>query len=123
MAQAKAAAGDRNVLVQGAYTAQRALEAGCWTSWTDPPDPGAARSWPSAVRGVAVARRAGGRPGDRHAAGHTHPLPRPSLTRSSSRLGVPGDHKGVDRDAAVGPAIRGLTSRAASDGPRSTARV
>ena len=28
MAQAKAAAGDRNVLVQGAYTAQRALEAG-----------------------------------------------------------------------------------------------
>jgi hypothetical protein len=49
MAQAKAAAGDRNVLVHGAYTAQRALEA----------DPGAARSWPSAVRGVAVARRAG----------------------------------------------------------------
>ena len=28
MAQAKAAAGDRNVLVQGADTAQRALEAG-----------------------------------------------------------------------------------------------
>lgn len=28
MAQAKAAAGDRNVLVKGAYTAQRALEAG-----------------------------------------------------------------------------------------------
>jgi dihydrofolate reductase len=28
MAQAKAAAGDRNVLVQGAYTAQRTLEAG-----------------------------------------------------------------------------------------------
>jgi dihydrofolate reductase len=28
MAQAKAAAGDRNVAVQGAYTAQRALEAG-----------------------------------------------------------------------------------------------
>jgi dihydrofolate reductase len=28
MAQAKAAAGDRNVMVQGAYTAQRALEAG-----------------------------------------------------------------------------------------------
>jgi dihydrofolate reductase len=28
MAQAKAAAGDRNVLVHGAYTAQRALEAG-----------------------------------------------------------------------------------------------
>jgi dihydrofolate reductase len=28
MAQAKAAAGNRNVLVHGAYTAQRALEAG-----------------------------------------------------------------------------------------------
>jgi dihydrofolate reductase len=28
MAQAKAAAGDRNVVVHGAYTAQRALEAG-----------------------------------------------------------------------------------------------
>ena len=28
MAQAKAAAGDRNVMVHGAYTAQRALEAG-----------------------------------------------------------------------------------------------
>ena len=28
MAQAKAAAGDRNVQVRGAYTAQRALEAG-----------------------------------------------------------------------------------------------
>jgi len=28
MARAKAAAGDRNVLVHGAYTAQRALEAG-----------------------------------------------------------------------------------------------
>ena len=28
MAQAKAAAGDRNVLVHGAYTAQQALEAG-----------------------------------------------------------------------------------------------
>jgi dihydrofolate reductase len=28
MAQAKTAAGDRNVLVHGAYTAQRALEAG-----------------------------------------------------------------------------------------------
>ena len=28
MARAKAAAGDRDVLVQGAYTAQRALEAG-----------------------------------------------------------------------------------------------
>ena len=30
MRQAKAAAGDRNVQVRGAYTGQRALEAGCW---------------------------------------------------------------------------------------------
>ncbi len=34
MAQAKAAAGERNEMVQGAYTAQRALEAVCWTSWS-----------------------------------------------------------------------------------------
>jgi dihydrofolate reductase len=33
MAQAKAAAGEQNVLVHGAYTAQRALEPACWTSW------------------------------------------------------------------------------------------
>src|SRR5438128_11267853 len=33
MAQAKAAAGDRNVLVHGAYTAQRALEAGGLAEW------------------------------------------------------------------------------------------
>src|SRR5688500_12260704 len=40
------------------------------------PDPGAVRWWPAAVRGLAVARRAGDPPGDRHAAGHAHPLPR-----------------------------------------------
>jgi hypothetical protein len=52
---------------------------------------GAVRSWPSAVRGVAVARRAGDRSGDRHAGGHSHPLPRPSLSRSTSGLlGVVG---------------------------------
>ncbi len=32
MAQAKAAAGDRNVLVHGAYTAQRRSRPACWTS-------------------------------------------------------------------------------------------
>ena len=32
MAQAKAAAGDKNVLVHGAYTAQRAPRPVCWTS-------------------------------------------------------------------------------------------
>jgi len=52
MAQAKAAAGDRYVLVHGAYTAQRALEAGVLDAAADPPDPGAVRAWPSAVRGV-----------------------------------------------------------------------
>ena len=30
---------------------------------------------------VAVARRAGDRPGDRYAGGHPHPLPRPALSR------------------------------------------
>jgi dihydrofolate reductase len=32
MAQAKAAAKAKNVMVHGGYTAQRALEAGCWTN-------------------------------------------------------------------------------------------
>ena len=108
MAQAKAAAGDRNVMVHGAYTAQRALEAGVLDELENPPDPGAVRWWPSAVRGVAVARRAGDRPGDRHAAGHPHPLPRPSLSRPTSSLGVPGDHQGVDRDTAVGAGDQGV---------------
>ena len=33
MAQAKAAAGERNVHVLGAYTAQRAPRPECWTTW------------------------------------------------------------------------------------------
>jgi dihydrofolate reductase len=33
MAQAKAAAGDRDVMVHGAYTAERALKAGSWTKF------------------------------------------------------------------------------------------
>jgi hypothetical protein len=78
IAQAKAAAGDRNVMVLGAYTAQRALKAGGLDE-LQKSDPGAVRSWSSTVRGVAVARRVGDRSGDRHAGGHTHPRPRPSL--------------------------------------------
>jgi hypothetical protein len=35
------------------------------------------------VRRLAVARRAGRSQGDRHAGGHPHPLPRPSLTRAA----------------------------------------
>ena len=80
MAQAKAAAGDRNVLVHGAYTAQRALEAGVLDELQIHQIPVLFGRWPSAVRGVAVARRAGDRSGDRHAGGHPHPLPRPSLS-------------------------------------------
>jgi len=72
MAQAKAVAGDGIVLVHGAYTAQRALEA--------PPDPGVVRRWPANVRGFAVASRTGDRPGDRHARGNTHPLSRSPLS-------------------------------------------
>ena len=86
MAQAKAAAGDRNVMVHGAYTAQRALEAGVLDELQIHQIPVLFGRWPSAVRGVAVARRAGDRSGDRHAGGHTHPLPRPSLSRSTSGL-------------------------------------
>jgi dihydrofolate reductase len=79
MAQAKAAAGGRDVLLHGAYTAQRALEAGVLDELQISPDPGAVRWRPSAVRHVAVAHRVGDRSGDRHAAGHPHPLPRTSL--------------------------------------------
>jgi dihydrofolate reductase len=61
MAQAKAAAGDRDVLVHGAYTAQRALGAGVPGRVADPSDPGAVRCWPSAVRRVALARGVAGR--------------------------------------------------------------
>jgi len=83
MAQAKAAAGGpqrvRARRVHGA-TGARGRRAG---RGADQSDPGAVRWWPSAVRGVAVARRAGDRSSDRHAGGHTHPLPHPSLTDHS----------------------------------------
>lgn len=52
-------------------------------------DPGAVRWWPSAVRGVAVARRAGDRSGDRHGGGHPHSLPRSPLSRSTMKQ-LPG---------------------------------
>ena len=55
MALAKAAAGDRDVLVHGAYTARTALEAGVLDELQIRPDPGAVRWWPSHVRGVALA--------------------------------------------------------------------
>jgi dihydrofolate reductase len=80
MAQAKAAAGDLNVMVHGAYTAQRARGRRPGRA-ADPPDPGAVRWRPSFVRTAAVARRAGNRPGDRCTRGHAHSLPRPSLSR------------------------------------------
>ena len=82
MAQTKAAAGERNVMVHGA-TSHRGGRAG---RVADSPNPGAVGAWPSAVRGVAVARRVGDRSGDRHAGGHAHPLSRPSLSRSPSSL-------------------------------------
>jgi dihydrofolate reductase len=83
MAQAKAAAGNLNVLVLGAYTAQRALEAGVLDELQIHQIPvlfGSGR----VIRSVAFADRAGDRSGDRHAGGHTHPLPRPSLSRSTA---------------------------------------
>ena len=79
MAQAKTAAGDRNVLVLGAAGAGGR---GPGRS-ADPPDPGAAGPGTPDVRRLAVARRAGRSPGDRHTGGHPHPLPRPSLTRAA----------------------------------------
>jgi hypothetical protein len=47
--------------VHGAYTAQRALEAGVLDELEIHQIPGAVRSWPSAVRGVAVTYRVGDR--------------------------------------------------------------
>ena len=43
MAQAKAAAGDRNVLVHGAYTAQTGARGGCPRRAADPPGPSVVR--------------------------------------------------------------------------------
>jgi dihydrofolate reductase len=85
MAQAKAAAGDRNVLVHGAYTAQRALEAGLLDELQIHQIPvlfGAGRRLfevlPSRVELEIV------RVIDTSEA--THPLPRPSLSRSTIGL-------------------------------------
>ena len=82
MAQAKAAAGDRDVLVHGAYTAQRALEAGVLDELQIHQVPVLFGGGRRLFERVAVARRAGDRPGDRHAGGHPHPLQRPSLSRA-----------------------------------------
>ena len=51
---------------------------------SDPSDPGATRHRAPAVRHLAVADRTGDRPGDRHTAGHPHPLPCPPLSRPAS---------------------------------------
>jgi dihydrofolate reductase len=78
MAQAKAAAGNLNVLVLGAYTAQRALEAGVLDELQIHQIPvlfGSGR----VIRSVAFADRAGDRSGNRHAGCHAHPLSRSSL--------------------------------------------
>ena len=86
MAQAKAAGGRQER--PGARCIYGTTSAGGWCAGraADPPDPGAVRRWPSAVRGVAVAHRVGDRSGDRHAGGHPHPLPRASLSCSASGL-------------------------------------
>lgn len=83
MDNAKAAAGDRNVArrVHGATGARGR----CAGRAANPPDPGAVRWWPPAVRRVAVARRVGDHSGDRYAGRHAHPLLRPKLSRSTLR--------------------------------------
>ncbi len=84
MAQAKSVAGDRDVFVHGAYTAQRALQAGVLDELPDPPDPGAARRGAPPVRRPGVADRTGHRSCDRHADGDASPLPGPPVTRTPS---------------------------------------
>ena len=88
MAQAKAAAGDRNVLVHGAYTAQRALEAGVLDELQISQVPVLFGGGRRLFDVLPVAHRTGDREGDRHAAGHPHPLPRSPLAEGSSRLCV-----------------------------------
>ena len=84
MAQAKAAAGDRDVLVHGAYTAQRALEAGVLDELQIHQIPVLLGGGRRLFDVLPSQRRVGDRPGDRHAGGHPHPLPRPSLSRSEA---------------------------------------
>ena len=48
--RAKAAAGDRDVMMHGAYTAQEALKAGVLDADRDPAPAGAARPGPTALR-------------------------------------------------------------------------
>jgi hypothetical protein len=81
MAQAKAAAGDRYVLVHGAYTAQRALEAGVLDQLVIQQIPVLFGSGRRQFE-VLPSRGAGDRSSDRHAGGHTPALPRASLSRS-----------------------------------------
>ncbi len=84
MAQAKAAAGDRDVQVLGAYTAQRALEAGVLDELQIHQIPVLLGQGRRLFDVLPSLIRAGDRPSDRHAGGHPHPLPRPSLSRSTA---------------------------------------
>ena len=85
MAQAKAAAGASYVLVQGAYTAQRAVEAGVLDELRIHQIPvlfgrgrGLFEVLPARVELEIVQ-------GDRHAGRHPHPLPHPPLSRAEAR--------------------------------------
>ena len=79
MAQAKAAAGDRNVMVHGAYTAQRALEAGVLDELQIHQIPVLFGRGRRLFESAACAHRIGDRPSDRYTGGHPHPLPCPPL--------------------------------------------
>ena len=80
MAQAKAAAGDRDVQVRGGATRRNGRSRpGCWTRCRSIRSRCCSAGAP-AVRRAAVAGRVGDRPGDRHSGRHPYPLPHPSLT-------------------------------------------
>ena len=110
MAQAKAAAWDRDVQVRGARTRRKGCwRPGCWMrcrsiwSW---------RRWRGGGRSTSsVARRVGDRPGDRHVGGDRHPrtasVAEPDRRAASSGLAsdaeqwrpAPGRAAGMGRDS------------------------
>jgi dihydrofolate reductase len=114
MAQAKAAAGDGDVTVLGAYTAQRALEAGVLDELQIHQIPVLFGGGRRMFDVLPLADRTGDRPGDRHPGRHPHPLPRPPLSPVDGRPAVSRGRGGPLRGpvpAGRGGALRRRSGR------------